>query len=230
VEKGVVVAVSAAAKHGFGKTTRLSIVLVAGFGIEGDAHYGSFVRHRYLARRNPRAPNLRQVHLIPSETLNALRGAGYDVGRPRSRKAPTGHRAPNWRLSSHSACWPADAVRPHRSLSIRPKRPPDGRRARFAFQSRRHGDRDGEWPDRSSRPNPSHSSCSASLPAAASLRPRSEAIDPASGSWIAFRLCGAGRRRAGPRSGSANGALRRCCSGGYKTLRFTGFDRVTNRA
>jgi MOSC domain-containing protein YiiM len=80
VEKGVVVAVSAAAKHGFGKTTRLSIVLVAGYGIEGDAHYGSFVRHRHLARRNPRAPNLRQVHLIPSETLNALRGAGYDVG------------------------------------------------------------------------------------------------------------------------------------------------------
>jgi MOSC domain-containing protein YiiM len=80
VEKGVAVAVSAAAKHGFGKTTRLSIVLVAGFGIEGDVHHGSFVRHRYLARRNPRAPNLRQVHLIPSETLNALRGAGYDVG------------------------------------------------------------------------------------------------------------------------------------------------------
>jgi MOSC domain-containing protein YiiM len=79
VEKGVVVAVSAAAKHGFGKTRRLSIVLVAGFGIEGDAHYGPFVRNRYLARRNPRAPNLRQVHLIPNETLNALRGAGYNI-------------------------------------------------------------------------------------------------------------------------------------------------------
>jgi MOSC domain-containing protein YiiM len=80
VETGVVVAVSAAAKHGFSKARRPTIVLVAGFGIEGDAHYGLFVRNRYLARRNPRAPNLRQVHLFSSETLNALCGAGFTVG------------------------------------------------------------------------------------------------------------------------------------------------------
>ncbi len=79
VPTGTVVAVSTAAKHRFGKEPRYSIFLAAGFGVEGDAHYGCFVKHRYLARRNPQAPNLRQVHLFSSETLDALRGAGYFV-------------------------------------------------------------------------------------------------------------------------------------------------------
>jgi MOSC domain-containing protein YiiM len=60
-------------------TPRLSIILTAGKGVEGDAHYGPFVRHRHLARRNTRAPNLRQVHLIPSELFDALQNSGYDV-------------------------------------------------------------------------------------------------------------------------------------------------------
>jgi MOSC domain-containing protein YiiM len=73
------VAVSVDGKHRFTKTTRRFITLTAGHGVERDAHYGPFVRHRYLARRNPRAPNLRQVHLIPSELFDALRTSGYDV-------------------------------------------------------------------------------------------------------------------------------------------------------
>jgi MOSC domain-containing protein YiiM len=76
---GRVIAVSIDAKHRFGKTPTLSIVLVAGLGIEGDAHCGLFVKHRHLARRNPRAPNLRQIHLVTSETLDALRATGYQV-------------------------------------------------------------------------------------------------------------------------------------------------------
>jgi MOSC domain-containing protein YiiM len=79
VPKGAVVAVSIDSKHRFSKTARPSIILTAGYGIEGDAHYGRFVRHRYLARRNPKAPNLRQVHLIPSELFDALRKFGFDV-------------------------------------------------------------------------------------------------------------------------------------------------------
>jgi MOSC domain-containing protein YiiM len=79
VPEGAVVAVSTDGKHRFSKTTRPSIILTAGYGIEGDAHYGPFVRHRYLARRNPKAPNLRQVHLIPSELLDALRTFGFEV-------------------------------------------------------------------------------------------------------------------------------------------------------
>ena len=77
--RGSVVAVALDAKHRFSKTARLSIILTAGHGVEGDAHYGQFVRHRYLARRKPRAPNLRQVHLIPSELFDALRKSGVDV-------------------------------------------------------------------------------------------------------------------------------------------------------
>jgi MOSC domain-containing protein YiiM len=54
-------------------------VLVEGHGVEGDAHASAFVRHRYLARRQPRLPNLRQVHLIPVELFETLGRAGYDV-------------------------------------------------------------------------------------------------------------------------------------------------------
>src|ERR1700712_5537370 len=77
--EGKAVAVCAAPKHRFSKMPRLSITLIAGHGIEGDAHVGSFVKHRYLARRKPRAPNNRQVHLIPTELLHDLQKAGFDV-------------------------------------------------------------------------------------------------------------------------------------------------------
>ena len=77
--RGAVVAVSVDGKHGFSKTSRPSIMLTSGYGIEGDAHFGSTVRHRYLARRNPMAPNLRQVHLIPSELFDALQSSGFEV-------------------------------------------------------------------------------------------------------------------------------------------------------
>jgi MOSC domain-containing protein YiiM len=77
--EGAVIAVSVDGKHRFSKTSRPSITLTSGQGIEGDAHYGPFVRHRYLARRDPKAPNLRQVHLIPSELFDALRTSGFEV-------------------------------------------------------------------------------------------------------------------------------------------------------
>jgi MOSC domain-containing protein YiiM len=66
--------------HRFSKPTRDHIELVADHGVQGDAHAGEFVRHRYLARRDPWLPNLRQIHLIPTELFEALREAGYDVG------------------------------------------------------------------------------------------------------------------------------------------------------
>jgi MOSC domain-containing protein YiiM len=80
VLRGSVVAVALDAKHRFSKTPRFSITLAAGHGVEGDAHYGQFVRHRYLAHRQPQAPNLRQVHLIPSELFDAVRKSGFDIG------------------------------------------------------------------------------------------------------------------------------------------------------
>jgi MOSC domain-containing protein YiiM len=39
----------------------------------------AFVRHRYLARRQSRLPDLRQAHLIPSELFAALHEAGFEV-------------------------------------------------------------------------------------------------------------------------------------------------------
>lgn len=77
---GFVAAVSLDGKHRFGKKPQLSLSLLAGLGVAGDAHAGRLIKHRYLARRDPRLPNLRQVHLFPSETLGALSAAGYDVG------------------------------------------------------------------------------------------------------------------------------------------------------
>jgi MOSC domain-containing protein YiiM len=79
IPNGAVVAVSIDGRHRFSKISRLSITLTRGHGIEGDAHYGPLVRHRYLAQRNPKAPNLRQVHLIPSELFDALRACGLEV-------------------------------------------------------------------------------------------------------------------------------------------------------
>jgi hypothetical protein len=71
--------VSADRKHNFSKYPQREIVLVAGHGVEGDAHAGPYVRHRYLARKQSRLPNLRQVHLIPSELFEFLKLAGYDI-------------------------------------------------------------------------------------------------------------------------------------------------------
>ena len=53
--------------------------LVAGIGVEGDAHAGATVQHRSRVARNPHEPNLRQVHLIHTELLDALRAAGFAV-------------------------------------------------------------------------------------------------------------------------------------------------------
>jgi len=70
--EGRVVAVAADCGHHFSKPIQGRIVLVEGHGVEGDAHARAFVRHRYLARRRRRLPNLRQVHLIPFELFASL--------------------------------------------------------------------------------------------------------------------------------------------------------------
>ena len=76
---GVVQAVASSASHRFSKDLQLIIRLVNGHGVEGDAHAGPFIRHRYLARQQPLMPNNRQVHLIQSELFEALRTEGFDV-------------------------------------------------------------------------------------------------------------------------------------------------------
>ncbi len=75
-----VVAVCAGAEHGFGKPVRASIRLLAGLGVEGDAHRGVTVQHRSRVRVDPTQPNLRQVHLIHAELFDELRAAGFEIG------------------------------------------------------------------------------------------------------------------------------------------------------
>jgi MOSC domain-containing protein YiiM len=55
------------------------IRLLAGLGVEGDAHLGETVRHRSRVRRDPTQPNLRQVHLIHAELHDKLRASGFAV-------------------------------------------------------------------------------------------------------------------------------------------------------
>ncbi|WP_371746157.1 hypothetical protein [Bradyrhizobium sp. CCBAU 53351] len=54
--QGRVAAVAADHGHHFSKPTQERIILVEGHGVEGDAHAGPFVRHRYLARPGPACP------------------------------------------------------------------------------------------------------------------------------------------------------------------------------
>jgi MOSC domain-containing protein YiiM len=75
----VVTAVSRSPRHRFSKQNELWIRLVAGIGVEGDAHAGEKVKHRSRARWNPHLPNLRQVHLIHAELHDELNAAGFRV-------------------------------------------------------------------------------------------------------------------------------------------------------
>lgn len=76
---GRVIAVACDATHRFGKPTRVSIELLTGLGVAGDAHCGETVQHRSRLARTPGAANLRQVHLIHAELLAELASAGFDV-------------------------------------------------------------------------------------------------------------------------------------------------------
>jgi MOSC domain-containing protein YiiM len=75
----VVSAVSQSAAHEFSKHNQEIIRLVAGLGVEGDAHCGKTVQHRSRVARDPSQPNLRQVHLIHAEMHDELHAAGFCV-------------------------------------------------------------------------------------------------------------------------------------------------------
>jgi MOSC domain-containing protein YiiM len=76
---GKVMAVCCSLTHSFGKPPVDAIRLVAGLGVEGDAHFGRTVKHRSRVAIDPTQPNLRQVHLIHAELHDELRKAGFDV-------------------------------------------------------------------------------------------------------------------------------------------------------
>lgn len=75
----VVTAVSLSKTHEFSKRKQDSIRLLAGLGVEGDAHMGQTVKHRSRVAKDPSQPNLRQVHLIHAELHDELRDKGFRV-------------------------------------------------------------------------------------------------------------------------------------------------------
>jgi len=76
---GTVTAVCRSAGHTMRKHLETNIQLLAGLGVEGDAHLGTTTQHLFQMARDPTLPNLRQVHLIHSELHEELGKAGFDV-------------------------------------------------------------------------------------------------------------------------------------------------------
>jgi MOSC domain-containing protein YiiM len=76
---GSVLAVCRHGLHTFSKQSVDRIQLVEGLGVHGDSHASTTVQHRSRVRQDPSQPNLRQVHLIHSELIEELAGAGYTV-------------------------------------------------------------------------------------------------------------------------------------------------------
>ena len=76
---GIVVAVSRSRSHTMSKPNTAAIRLLAGLGVEDDAHLGRTVQHRSRVARDPTQPNLRQVHLMHTELLEELRAQGFAI-------------------------------------------------------------------------------------------------------------------------------------------------------
>lgn len=74
-----IIAVARDGTHRFSKTPVAAITVLAGLGVEGDAHLGVTVQHRSRVAVNPDQPNLRQVHLIGQELLEELAVKGFDI-------------------------------------------------------------------------------------------------------------------------------------------------------
>ncbi len=77
---GQVIAVAMGGSHRFSKFIVPEITIVAGLGVDGDAHRGVTVKHRSRVKANPTQLNLRQVHLIHSELFDEVAEQGFRVG------------------------------------------------------------------------------------------------------------------------------------------------------
>lgn len=76
---GFVLAVCKNADPGVPKIQVESIQLLEEFGVEGDYHAGTKIRHRYLAKKDPEQPNHRQVLLIDAQILGDLQQIGIKL-------------------------------------------------------------------------------------------------------------------------------------------------------
>ncbi len=75
----IVEAVHKSAAHTMSKPMQHSIRLLAGLGVDGDAHMGVTVQHRSRVAVDPTQPNLRQVHLMHAELFDELETKGFSV-------------------------------------------------------------------------------------------------------------------------------------------------------
>lgn len=78
-EEMYVFAVCVNARHHISKQGVSSIRLLAGHGVEGDAHMGKTVKHRSRVLKDPSQRNLRQVHLIHAELHDELAEKGFEI-------------------------------------------------------------------------------------------------------------------------------------------------------
>jgi MOSC domain-containing protein YiiM len=74
-----VLAVARSGEHRFSKQGVGELNVLAGLGVEGDAHQGLTVKHRSRVAADPTQPNLRQIHLIHSELFDELRAKGFEI-------------------------------------------------------------------------------------------------------------------------------------------------------
>jgi len=102
---GLVTAVSGSPTHTFSKPQQAAIRLLAGLGVEGDAHLGVTVKHRSRVARDPTQPNLRQVHLIHAELHDELRAAGFGWARTRSSRSPASATPACSSTTTRTGCW-----------------------------------------------------------------------------------------------------------------------------
>jgi MOSC domain-containing protein YiiM len=77
--EGRVVAVARDGAHRFSKEVVEAITILEGFGVAGDAHAGTTVKHRSRVKADPTQPNLRQVHLIHAELFGEVAAKGFAV-------------------------------------------------------------------------------------------------------------------------------------------------------
>jgi MOSC domain-containing protein YiiM len=77
--RGTVVAVCQKAEPGLPKLVVNAVQLIENYGIAGDYHAGQFVRHRYLAKKDPTRPNLRQVLLVDTSIITEIARQEIDL-------------------------------------------------------------------------------------------------------------------------------------------------------
>lgn len=76
---GKISALSLSPTHTMSKFNQKEITLIKGIGISWDAHAGKTVKHRSRVAKNPKQPNLRQVHLMHHELYQELNKKGFDL-------------------------------------------------------------------------------------------------------------------------------------------------------